>query len=68
MYGQANYHVLIEGMKNIQEVDLDLVSAGVQTVNSRRKLSVADNGMRLPMFKVGGTHLSSTHALHALLA
>lgn len=49
---EANYHVLIEGMKNIQEVDLDLVSSGVQSVNSRRKLSIADHGMRDPIMKV----------------
>ena len=39
-------------MKNIQEVDLDLVAAGVQAVNSRRKLGGADKGMRLPFLKV----------------
>jgi len=27
---EANYHVLIEGMKNIQEVDVDLALAGNQ--------------------------------------
>jgi hypothetical protein len=49
---EANYHVLIEGMKNIQEVDVDLAWAAVQSLNSRRKLGSADDGMRKMYLKV----------------
>lgn len=49
---EANYHALIEGMKNVQEVDLDLTTAGVQCVNSRRKITIADNGIRGPFLRI----------------
>ncbi len=49
---EANYHVLIEGMKNVQEVDLDLTATGIQTVECRRRLSVADRGVRDPFMHI----------------
>ena len=49
---EANYHGLIEGMKNVQEVDLDLTQAGVQCVGSRQKLSIAAHGIRDPLLRI----------------
>jgi len=49
---EANYHVLIEGMKNVQEVDLDLTATSMQTVECRRRLSMADHGVLDPLLHI----------------
>lgn len=49
---EANYHVLIEGMKNVQEVDLDLTATSMQTVECRRRLSMADHGILDPLLHI----------------
>jgi hypothetical protein len=49
---EANYHVLIEGMKNVQEVDLDLMATSMQTVECRRRLSMADDGVLDPLLHI----------------
>ena len=49
---EANYHALIEGMRNVEEVDLDLAQAGVQCVGTRQRLSVAAGGIRDPLLRI----------------
>lgn len=42
---RANHDALIEGMKVVQEVDLDIVRAQIHVKNGRRLLDTAKNDM-----------------------
>lgn len=44
---RANYNSLIQGMKVVQEVDLDLVRAQIHVKNGRRLLATAKNDITL---------------------
>ena len=44
---QANYSSLIQGMKVVQEVDLDLIRAQIHVKNGRRLLATTKNDLVL---------------------
>ncbi|EGZ28453.1 hypothetical protein PHYSODRAFT_343849 [Phytophthora sojae] len=49
---RANYNSLIQGMKVVQEVDLDLVRAQIHVKNGRRLLATAKNDLILSSLEI----------------
>uniref|UniRef100_A0AAV1VL94 Uncharacterized protein n=1 Tax=Peronospora matthiolae TaxID=2874970 RepID=A0AAV1VL94_9STRA len=49
---RANYNALIQGMKVVQEVDLDLVRAHIHVKNGRRLLATAKSDLILSSFEI----------------
>ncbi|KAE9031063.1 hypothetical protein PF010_g404 [Phytophthora fragariae] len=49
---RANYNSLIQGMKVVQEVDLDLVRAQIHVKNGRRLLATAKNDITLSSLEI----------------
>ncbi|CAI5744665.1 unnamed protein product [Peronospora destructor] len=58
---RANYSSLIQGMKVVQEVDLDLVRAQIQVKNGRRLLATTKNDLVLSSLDIVKTKRNRDH-------